>query len=561
MARIEPFKGLIITQAYRPRASRIVCPIYDQISKNEIADYEKLSPRNIVRYEMAEDGGKARRFREKLFKAEPRVYAQSKNPSFYIYGIRYRDPFGEDKMVYSLLATVEIEGGRGIARQTIYDHENIFEEKMRKRFEILKEGQVFTNAVAGLIVHSRAKGHYIGLFKEVARARQPLYSIRFKDQIHTIWEVSDIETIERIKKELNGITIMIADGHHRYGASELLRANHITDFTMMLLTDMHDPSVNFLGRQRLVRFGLEKLQELAARDREVETRYELLQFPDIKRLKKLLQRIGTFSYGLDEINEQLTKSEVREKFVKSGEGLVFGIYSEKRPYLLRIILPEEEIDRYMGMRERMIMKDFDFDVYDVLHTQVIDKLGATEKEDKANSPTVDECVKLVDSGEYKLAFFLPIIGEDLIQLVMRRAISFRKKVRQKATCILPKPISGLVMHYFLSLRDSKEYKKLAKVAREYVGFLKEHNLFAGGGLDLGKRNQKEILRKAEELYRKVIGQVEVLEKLGFSRKTIEDTLLGKDKLRPEEAFLNPEDIGAGEETPRKGKPGFAGEEE
>jgi uncharacterized protein (DUF1015 family) len=220
---------------------------------------------------------------------------------------------------------------------------------------------------------------------ESVAARAPAAAFTGPDgTYHRLWVISDRAVHAAVHSALESVSVLIADGHHRYETA-LAHADEVgagpddpARFTLALLTDIADPGLEVLPTHRVMRSGIAVTG-------------------------------GEPKGSLDE-----TLASIRGR-VAAGE--------------------------YRGHSFQVLPLEGEMAVLE-LHRQVIDNLlgkrGAEGELLYTRDP--EEAVRWVDEGEGAAAFFLD--APDLGQVL--RLAREGKTLPQKTTYFHPKPPSGMV---------------------------------------------------------------------------------------------------------------------
>ena len=218
-------------------------------------------------------------------------------------------------------------------------------------------------------------------------ARTPAVSFEGPEATrHRLWVISDPALHSSIHTALEGLPVLIADGHHRYEtalayADEVGGAEDASSrFTLALLTDLADPGLVVLPTHRVLKAGV------AVTGGEQKASLE-------ETLSALRGRVAAGTY-------------------RDGQFQVLPLEGE----LALVELHEQVIDNILGKRNP---EEF------LLYTR---------------DPV--EAMRWVDEGVGTAAFFLD--KPDLRQVL--RLAQEGKTLPQKATYFHPKPPSGMVFH-------------------------------------------------------------------------------------------------------------------
>lgn len=410
MAIVRPFRGL------RPRpelARGVASPPYDVLSTEEAKEMARNNPISFLRINKAElefDEGTDpyseavyQRGRENLMRLRNEgVMIRDEKPSFYLYRLTMND---HSQTGLVALASVD-EYDRGLIKK----HEHTRPEKVIDRANHIQYLEAQVGPVfACFKYHERVDG----IFKQIT-ARPPETDFTAEDSVrHELWVVDDDHIIADIVADFAEIPEMyIADGHHRSAsASEVCRR--------LKETNPHHTGHEAYNYYLNVLFSDRELRILAynrvVRDLNGMTRQQLLD-----------RAAGKFDVSVH--GGALVPEKPHQ----------FGLYCEGRWYLL-VAKPGTYNDASpTGSIDTAILGDnFIAPILGIDNPKTdprIDFVGGIRG--------IEELVRLVDSGTYKIAFSLyPTTIEQLL-----RVADAGEVMPPKSTWFEPKLRSGMVVN-------------------------------------------------------------------------------------------------------------------
>ncbi|REC31068.1 hypothetical protein CF160_00805 [Enterococcus pseudoavium] len=244
------------------------------------------------------------------------------------------------------------------------------------------------------------------IIKDWQQAHRPVYDFTsYHDVTHRVWVIDQSATIEQLAALFTEVeALYIADGHHR--------------------------------TESAVKIGLEKRQA-GAENPETEQFLSII-FPEdelaIWEYNRVLKEESPvdFMARLAE-NYQVTKTGVK-KPVKAGD---CQLYDGTAWYTLSIKpekVPNDPVEKLdVALLQKYVLEDI-FAIKDIRTDQRIDFVGGIRG--------TEELEKLVDSGEWKLAFSMfPTQMTDLLDVA-----DAQKIMPPKSTWFEPKLLSGLFLH-------------------------------------------------------------------------------------------------------------------
>jgi uncharacterized protein (DUF1015 family) len=430
MVLLKPFKATILNPEIANRAE-LVCPVYDSIDTSQ---YEQYAARknNVVHITTRNEGvpepeflDYAKRNLERFF--TDRILIERNKPSFYIYGVRYQVsdeimeqiPEKERREIYfafGLVALVKVDKLNG---DTILGHERTFEAKTKERYHLMKAcGMNFSPILAEYTMPdhtiNRMFEDYLGFRRpslKIDEQRKPLVDVVLQGTRHLLWELTDEECIAKIQELMRDKKIMILDGHHRYTAAYRLSSDKEEGvaYTLMTLVEGGDRALLLLPWHRCVKKC--HREDLWRRIRE---HFSVEPYEKLTGNARLYTKLNEHDDGFD----------VR-----------FGMYDGENFYLLRG--DEQKIRNLAKERgERVGLAVIS------LHEWLIEPTLIGNPEDVVFTASPRDAIEKVDSGAYRVAFFLKPLR---ITDVKYKAEVEKKGFPQKSTLFLPKVAEGIVM--------------------------------------------------------------------------------------------------------------------
>lgn len=410
MAEIIPFRGFLYDTS-KVSLGDVVAPPYDVITNEGRELLYQRNPYNIVRVDFGKeepgDGERenkyfrARRYLDAWIKAG--VLRRSDKPSIYAYEMMYTLQ-GTQKRLLGFLCLVKLEE---LGKGSIYPHECTHANPKQDRLNLLKACKANTSPIFSLF---RSQGD--GISKILSRSTFEMPLLEATDSsgnLHRLWAIDEIESVEIVKQELSDKTIFIADGHHRYETSleyrRVMSAKKTSDsdenpfdYTLMFLANLQDEGLTILPTHRLIKHIPNDIHERISKYFEIET---ITRDFDIR--KRLSRRKNAFGF-----------------FRRQEKAWRILTY---RGQNLSNILPEvRKIDVF------------------ILHELIFKKiLSNAEIGYEMDIPKV---LDLVNHGAYEAAFFL---NATRVEDVERSALS-SLRMPPKSTYFYPKLLTGLILH-------------------------------------------------------------------------------------------------------------------
>ena len=265
MAHIHPFSALLFAPESGNDVTALVAPPFDVIDAAARSSLAERNPHNIVRLILPADAPGESRYEvaARLFhtwQEEGRLLTREA-PALYL----WEQEFAHDGVDYrrrALVARVSCEPYRlgGVMR-----HEHTQKAPKEDRLRLFQATSAQFSQIFGLFPDP--DGEVNGLLGEAARG-QPLITARGDDgQISRLVPIATPAAVGRLQAALEGVTVTIADGHHRYETSwayyeSLGRSGR----TLMTLVPADDPGLLVLPTHRTVHLplGAATLREVLA---------------------------------------------------------------------------------------------------------------------------------------------------------------------------------------------------------------------------------------------------------------------------------------------------------
>ena len=268
MAVVAPFRGVRYNPEKIERLEDVVTPPYDVISTDDEKKLLQKNPYSMINLDLrnisqgtTEDDGRYERARARFQSwQDENVLVRDEQPAIYLYYIDYNHPGGRRltrKGMVSLVGLAEFSEG------IVKPHEKTFSGVISDRLQLMETCKAQFSQIFS--IYSDREREVISTLEKVREA-EPL--LRVDDQnanTHTLWRVTDEETLKRIHHFFTGKPVYIADGHHRYttaldcrrralAANPDLPADHPGNYIMMYLCACEDEGLSVLPTHRLVRW-------------------------------------------------------------------------------------------------------------------------------------------------------------------------------------------------------------------------------------------------------------------------------------------------------------------
>ncbi len=281
MAAIAPFRALRYNLARVGDLSAVVAPPYDVISPQQQAQLYAASPYNIVRLILGQraptdtdmDNWYTRAKRDFDAWQQAQVLVRDETPAIYLYehafsgqgqpphlpGFAGREPPRSG----SPSANEQVGGQRlrrlgCVARLSLDDasvtqvlsHESTFEGPKADRAKLLDVVEANLSPIFCLAPDPQQQ--MLALMRGWAHTQPPLAGVQLpSDETARIWAVTEASAIEGLQRLLAPVSLLIADGHHRFAVARSMRARFGT--VMIYISTLEDPAVRVRPIHRVVR--------------------------------------------------------------------------------------------------------------------------------------------------------------------------------------------------------------------------------------------------------------------------------------------------------------------
>lgn len=415
MAEIRPFRGIIYNREKVGDLDLVIAPPYDIITPVLQERLYQASPYNIVRLDLGKEYpddipennryARASAYLDDWLKEG--ILKRDESESIYIYQMDYLSPKGVKKTLRGFVCLVKIEE---LSAGVILPHENTYSGPRVDRLNLLRSTKANLSLIFSLYP---GEGRISKIIKQINQEGSALKAKDNEGSVHSLWAIKDRYVIEEIVKGMKNRPIFIADGHHRYETAFLFRdemrkkRENRYDYVMMFLADLDEEGLTILPTHRLVRNipipDNEKIITAIQKDLEVTP---------VQRKEMMLR-------GLEESNHHS-----------------FGMYMNGAYYLLRL---KDRVIESVNLPDALKSLDAS-----ILHYLLFEKDLKVKGGDFDYERDVDEVIKKIDSGNFKIAFFMnpPQVSE-----VKDVALS-NERMPPKTTFFYPKLLTGMVINKF-----------------------------------------------------------------------------------------------------------------
>ena len=419
MTRIKPFQGILYNQKNIADLSKVACPPYDVISRQDQEKFYNMDPHNFIRIILGKERSADNNKENKYYRAKQYfddwlntgILERDKAPCFYfcLHEYLYK---GKKRKRLGFIALMKLER----ENSKVFPHENTHTKAKEDRLELIKAVGANLSSIFAFFYDKERK--IADVFQNHLVNQQAHICVTDGDNvIHKIWRLYDTELIGKIKDYMQDEHIFIADGHHRYEVA----LNFYNEMRLKDKDNAYKKGCNYI---------MTYFTNLDSDDLLILPIYRIVK--EIPKEIKILE--DNFYMQKVENKEELFSLLARNK---NKRGL-FGFYRNKEFILIRL-KNQEQLENFMphGSHQYRCL-----DV-SILQFLIFDRLGI-KSEDLVYLKDEDRAIKIVDDNEAKAVFFLNPV--DVRQL--RDIALDGEKMPPKSTYFYPKLLSGLTINKF-----------------------------------------------------------------------------------------------------------------
>ncbi len=261
MAKIEPFCGIRFNSKKVGSLSKVVCPPYDVIDRQQRKQYLKKSRHNAVSLVLPKGKSRhnghmnAKKLLENWLNSD--ILIRDEKPSIYISLQRYKI----DKTIKSRLgfiSLIELED-----KKKVLPHEKIFDKFKFERFNLMRTARAHLSPIF-TVFNDEGRG-VEKLLSSVIKNKKPIIDIKVEGVREKLWKIQDRDFISNLRQLIHKKKVFIADGHHRFEASLYLRdymrekqclrkPKMPYDYALIYFLSMQDKGLSILPTHRAIRY-------------------------------------------------------------------------------------------------------------------------------------------------------------------------------------------------------------------------------------------------------------------------------------------------------------------
>ncbi len=414
MAKIEPLRALRYDLEKTGGLDPVVAPPYDVIDAEQRKELEARSPYNVVRIDLpvGEDPYAAAARQLSEWRQEG-VIVEDPEPALWALEQDYTGPDGQARTRRGFLARVRVEEyGAGRIRP----HERTHPGPKEDRLRLTRATQANLSPIFSLF--SDPDGNAWRALEPATHAPPWGEATDEDGTVNRLWRVADPHAIASVKGAVQGVELLIADGHHRYETARVF-ADEVGGegehrYVLMCLVALEDPGLTVFPTHRLLRNLRPDQQEALAE--AIRRDFDVHELGDTQDLAPPYESRVTLGY-IDAHFRRPFRLTLKDQAIADA---ALPEYAEPYRRLDTAVLEALILKGTLGMSDE-----------DIDH---LTGLGYARN--------FDEALGLVQDGEYDAAFFMAPTPVDQVQAVAASGES----MPPKSTYFFPKVPTGLVFN-------------------------------------------------------------------------------------------------------------------
>jgi uncharacterized protein (DUF1015 family) len=414
MAEVKPLQALHYDLAVAGPLATVLAPPYDVIDAQQRAELVARSPFNVVAIDLPEGDDPYTTAADQLGTwILQGVITRDREPALWALRQDYTGPDGQTKTRQGFFARVRVtEYGAGRIRP----HERTHPGPKEDRLRLTRATRTNLSPIFSLYSDPGAAA-WGALAPALGDA--PWGEAADDDgTVNRLWRVSDPAAIAAVERALDGVELLIADGHHRYETArvyaEEVGGEGPHSYVLMCLVSLQDPGLTVFPTHRLVK-GLDPAQQGALAD-AIRRDFDLAEVPR----DELAPPAGGGPLQLGYIDSHFKRSY---RLTLKDQAIADAALADK---------PEAYRQLDTGVLEALLLKGaLGLDDDDISHLR---NFGYARDADQA--------LELVESGAYDAAFLMrptPVAE-------IRDVAASGENMPPKSTYFFPKIPTGLLFN-------------------------------------------------------------------------------------------------------------------
>ncbi len=252
MVAIAPFRALRYNPDRIGTLDRVLAPPYDVISPDEQEQLYQASPHNVVRLiygtQLPDDDDRHNRYTRAKdawtrWRADG-VLIREAHPAVYLCEQAFVWE-GRPARRLGVMALLDFEGSAG----QVLRHEATFQGPKTDRAHVLEAVRANLSPVFCIAPDPQRRLHQF--LDQITAQQPPVAAARFRGDEVRLWAITDPGAIEQITGQLAGVSVLIADGHHRFEVA--LSHRHLSASVMTYFALREDPALVVRPIHRVLR--------------------------------------------------------------------------------------------------------------------------------------------------------------------------------------------------------------------------------------------------------------------------------------------------------------------
>jgi uncharacterized protein (DUF1015 family) len=265
MAGVRPFAATRFSASFNGNLSDLLTPPYDVIDSKMQQELMDNHPNNLVRIDFGRVEPDDSEFNNRYTRAsgfwkewkQQGVLQDDSVKSYYVYEQEFQLADQDRVRRRGFFAAVKIED---FSQGGIRAHEHTFDGPKADRFRLTES--THTNLSPIFCLYDELERKIARLLQDGVAGQKPVEAT-IDDITHRLWVLSDLESCNQVTRLMEGRTLFIADGHHRYETSLMYQkkmrdvstdpdGNQSYDYTLMYLNNIHDDGMIILPTHRVL---------------------------------------------------------------------------------------------------------------------------------------------------------------------------------------------------------------------------------------------------------------------------------------------------------------------
>jgi uncharacterized protein (DUF1015 family) len=265
MAEVKPLTALHYDLALAGSLETLIAPPYDVIDATQRAELASRSPFNVVHIDLPEGDDPYTAAADQLEAWELQgVVARDREPALWALRQDFTTPDGKQATREGFFARVRVtEYGAGRIRP----HERTHPGPKEDRLRLTRATR--TNLSPIFSLYDDPDGNAWNALKPALGQVPWGTAVDDEGTVNTLWRIADPAILATVEQTLDGVELLIADGHHRYETARAY-ADEVGGegphrYTLMCLVSLQDPGLEVFPTHRLVKKISPQRQEALAK--------------------------------------------------------------------------------------------------------------------------------------------------------------------------------------------------------------------------------------------------------------------------------------------------------